>query len=191
MRIDVARGGTRLEAELDSLYPHCLRNAAVDGTIFLPNLRDRPLPRYRRTASGETFLYIEDPAKRWLAGSTTFNRVTGLDRRLDQYIRSPHSRYREPYQRRGLAKRVYLEALNAGLCLLSGARQSPGALELWRSLSAHYPLHHVRLQGKQLIDLGRSIEWKTFEDLHTRLLLCGAGWTAQRLLALAAGNPPR
>lgn len=185
MRIDVDRGGTRLETELDALYPHCLKNAAVDGTIFLPSLNETPLSRYRRTADGETFLYIEDPEQRWLAGNVTLNRVIGLDRKLDRFIRSPHSRFREPYQRQGLATRLYLEALNAGLCLLSGARQSPGALQLWRSLSEHYPLHHVQLQGKQLVDLGRSIEWKTFEDLHTRLLLCGAGWSAKRLLALA------
>lgn len=185
MRIDVDRGGTRLEAELDALYPHCLKNAAADGTIFLPELHDSPLSRYRRTADGETFLYIEDPEKRWLAGSISLNRVTGMDRRLDRFIRSPHSRLREPYQCQGLATRLYLEALNAGLCLLSGARQSPGALQLWRSLSEYYPLHHVRLEGKLLVDLGRSIEWRTFEDLHTRLLLCGAGWSANQLLALA------
>ena len=186
MRIDVDRSDDRLNDELDALYPQCLREAAVDGTIFLKKLGNKPLPRYRRTAGKETFIYIEDPEQRRIAGSTTFNRVVGLDRKLDQYVRSPHSRYRTSYQRQGLAKSIYLEALDAGLCLLSGARQSPGALQLWRSLGKHYPLHHVQLQDKQLIDLGRSIEWKTFEDLHTRLLLCGAGWSAERLLALAA-----
>jgi len=191
MRIDVDRDGARLNAELDALYPQCLREAAVDGAIFLPQLSSTPLPRYRRTAGKETYLYIEDPGQRCLAGSTTFNRVVGLDRRLDQHVRSPHSRYRQPYQRLGIAKRIYLEALDAGLCLLSSARQSPGALQLWRSLGKHYPLHHVQLQGKYLVDLGRSIEWKTFEDLHTRLLLCGAGWSADRLLALAATKQPR
>lgn len=186
MRIDVDRDGSRLNAELDALYPACLREAAADGTVFLASMKDTPLPRYRRTAGKETYLYIEDPGKRWLAGTTSFNRVVGLDRRLDKHVRSPHSRYREPYQRLGLAKRIYLEALDAGLCLLSSARQSPGALQLWRSLSQHYPLHHVQMQGKVLVDLGRSIEWRTFEDLHTRLLLCGAGWSAERLLSLVA-----
>lgn len=191
MRIDVDRDGERLETELDALYPACLRDAAVDGTIFLPKLGDIPLPRYRRTAGKETFLYIEDPTRRWLAGTTSFTRVVGLDRKLDLHIRSPHSRYRAPYQRMGLAKRVYLEALDAGLCLLSGARQSPGALQLWRSLGRHYPLHHVQLQGKQLVDLGRSIERRQFEDLHTRLLLCGAGWSVERLLALTSHDSAR
>lgn len=186
MRIDVNRDGARLNTELDALYPTCLREAAVDGTIFLPNLGNTPLPRYRRIAGKESFIYIEDPDRRWLAGTTSFNRVTGLDKRLDQHVRSPHSRYREPYQRLGLAKHIYLEALHAGLCLLSSARQSPGALQLWRSLSRQYPLHHVQIQSKHLVDLGRSIEWKTFEHLHTRLLLCGAGWSADRLISLAA-----
>jgi hypothetical protein len=189
VRIDVDRDGERLNAELDALYPACLRDAAVDGAIFLPKLCDTPLPRYRRTAGKETFLYIEDPVRRWLAGTTSFNRVVGLDRRLDQHVRSPHSRFREPYQRMGLAKRIYLEALDAGLCLLSSARQSPGALQLWRSLGRHYPLHHVWLQDKRLVDLGRSIERRRFEDLHTRMLICGAGWSVERLLSLTPHSP--
>jgi hypothetical protein len=189
VRIDVIRDNTTLNNELDALYPNCLREAAVDGTIFLPHLGHTPFPRYRRTAGKETYIYIEDPSKRWLAGTTSFNRVIGLDRRLDQHIRSPHSRFREPYQRNGLAKRIYLEALDAGLCLLSSARQSPAALQLWRSLGRQYPLHHVQIQGKCLVDLGRSIEWKTVELLDTRLLLCGAGWSIERLLSLT--TPPQ
>lgn len=191
VRIDVDHIDERLDAELDALYPACLRDAAVDGTIFLPKLGNIPLPRYRRTANKETFIYIEDPERRWLAGTTSFNRVVGLDRRLDQHVRLPHSRYREAYQRMGLAKRIYLEALDAGLCLLSSARQSPGALQLWRSLGQHYPLHHVQLQGKRLMDLGRSIERRQFEDLHTRMLLCGAGWSVERLLSLTSHAPAR
>lgn len=189
MRIDVFRDGTRLNSELDALYPSCLREAAVDGTIFLPHSEQTPLPRYRRTASKETVIYIEDPDRRWLAGTTSFNRLIGLDRRLDQYVRSPHSRYREPYQRLGLAKRIYLEALDAGLCLISSARQSPAALQLWRALSRQYPLHHVRIENKCLVDLGRSIEWKTAGQLNTRLLLCGAGWSVEHLLSLTDPRP--
>lgn len=191
MRIDVDRDGARLSSELDALYPACLREAAADGAMFLATRGNKLLPRYRRTAGKETFLYLEDPDRRWLAGTTSFNRVVGLDRALDQHVRSPHSRFREPYQRLGLAKRLYLEALDTGLCLLSSARQSPGALQLWRALGRQYPLHHVQLQGKHLVNLGRSIEWKTFEDLHTRLLLCGAGWSADRLLSLATARAPQ
>lgn len=190
MRVDVIRDPAKLNAELDSLYPHCLREAAVDGSIYLPHLNSTPLPRYRRTASKESTVYIEDTKQKWLAGTTSFNRVTGLDRRLDQYIRSPHSRYREPYQQLGLAKRIYLEALDAGLCLLSSARQSHAALQLWRALSRQYPLNHVQIEGKRLVDLGRSIEWKTVEHLNTRLLICGAGWSVERLLSLTTPLTP-
>ncbi|MGT2437014.1 hypothetical protein ACU4GH_15395 [Bradyrhizobium betae] len=38
--------------------------------------------------------------------------------------------------------------LDAGLCLMSGARQSPGANALWHALSRHYALGYADLRCK-------------------------------------------
>lgn len=90
------------------------------------------------------------------------------------------------YQRQNIASHIYPEALDAGPCLPSGARQSPAALQLWRTLSNRDPFYHVQWQNQRIVNLGRSIEWRTFEDLHTRLPLRGAGWNIERLVALTA-----
>lgn len=185
MRLDVSPTPDRLDAELDALQvrlPDYLRHAR--------RLPDAPgLPHYRlhvRTADGEHYVYVHDPVTGRLAGCTVFNRLVEIDRRLDPYVRSPHSRYRPRDQRRGLASWIYGHMLASGVCLLSGARQSPAAHALWRALGARFPLTHAQLRRRQLHDLGTSVSPAQLDALETRLLLCGAGWNATRLAGLCA-----
>ena len=108
-----------------------------------------------------------------------FNRLIELDRRADRHLRAPHSRYRAAYQRRGLAGALYRWALReSGWCLISGARQSEGAHALWLALSREHDWGYVDLRHKRLQALGRALDGpQQREDLHTRCLLLGRGWS--------------
>src|SRR5690606_34100269 len=90
---------------------------------------------HHREADGEHYIYVEDVDRGCLAGYTVFNRLIEVNRRLDRFVRAPHSKYAGGYQRRGIATAVYEWALGQGFCLISGARQSQGAHALWRSLA--------------------------------------------------------
>ncbi|MDR7096325.1 N-acetyltransferase [Hydrogenophaga laconesensis] len=138
-----------------------------------------------READGEHYVYVQDTAQDCLAGYTVFNRLIELDRRADRMLRGPHSRYAPAYQRRGLARGVYEWALGAGLCFISGPRQSPGAHALWQSLSRRHPMGFVSLIDKTLHWLGTDIDVATLEDFHTRMVLLGAGWDWPRFHAEA------
>ena len=181
LRIDVPPpSATPQPDELASLYNrlHRRRDALFGASVLalpLPNLRV-----YCREADGEFYLYVEDMQAHCLAGYTVFNRLVEVNRRTDAVVRAPHSRYAEPYQRRGIATALYLWALGGGMCLLSGARQSPGAHALWHKLARDYPLCHVAVQGKQLHHLGPQVSPELLDELHTRMLLLGQGWDVER-----------
>jgi hypothetical protein len=183
MRIDVDLHHRDLDAELSALHARVRERAAV--LHDMPSMATR-IPglvfRYRE-ADGEFFVYAEDPSHDALAGCTVFNRVLEVDRRTDPYIRSPHSRYAEAYQRKGLATAVYGWALGIGMCLVSGPRQSPGAHRLWMGLSSSYELVFVQVRDKRLRIMGPAIEPATFDAFETRMLLLGTGWTLQRFAA--------
>src|SRR5699024_10505692 len=133
---------------------------------------DRPgLVLRCREADGEYYVYVEDVAKRRLAGYTVFNRLTEVGRRVDPHVRAPHSKYALAYQRQGLCSGIYRWALDAGLCLLGGARQSEGAHALWRSLQNDYAFCYVQLRQKRLRRLGALIDAETRDRLETRMLL--------------------
>ncbi|MOA40680.1 hypothetical protein D3C78_1625770 [compost metagenome] len=106
-----------------------------------------------------------------------FNRLIEVGRRADPYVRAPHSKYAEPYQGMGLATAVYRWGLDAGLCIISGARQSAGAHRLWMRLARDYELGYVGVRRKQLSYLGTSVRPGVLEDLHTRMILLGKGWS--------------
>ncbi len=142
-----------------------------------------------READGEHYVYVEDLARRQLAGYTVFNRLVEVGRRADPHLRAPHSKYAPDYQRCGLATAVYEWALGAGMCLMSGARQSSGAHGLWRALSRQHELHHVHVVNKTLRHLGRKPETTADDDLHTRLLLLGHGWTLPKLMQATGMQP--
>ncbi|MBK0392467.1 N-acetyltransferase [Ramlibacter algicola] len=179
MRIDVSLAHRDLDAELASLHARMQRRG--EALHALPTLAMHvPMPglavRYREV-DGEFHLYVEDRARGVLAGCTVFQRVAELDRHAGRHVRSPHSRYAHAYRRRGLASALYRWALNAGLCLLSGPRQSAGAHQLWLALARSYELALVHTGDSQLRLLGPDREGRAMGDLGTRMLLLGTGWT--------------
>ncbi|MBD8532937.1 MULTISPECIES: hypothetical protein [unclassified Massilia] len=66
---------------------------------------------------------------------------------------------------------------------ISGARQSNGAHALWRSLGTSYPLVCVEIRDKVLRYLGNDLGRYLKDDLHTRLVLIGAGSTAAQVIS--------
>lgn len=181
LRIDVGqRPAKPLEGEFESIYDRI--NTPGDRLHGLPaiELNNADLMIRYREADGEFYVYVEDIKRKRLAGYTVFNRLIEVGRRADRYVRAPHSKYDEAYRRRGLASAIYQWGLDAGLCLISGARQSPGAHALWHSLARRYALGHVDLRDKTLRYLGHQVPPPVLENLHTRMLLLGTGWTVDR-----------
>jgi len=183
LRIDVEHGIDDIERELDTLYERMQTpGTPLRGMTF----DDGTLPGFRlhsREADGEIYVYVEDVAARRLAGYTVFNRLIELDKRADRVLRAPHSKYAAGYQRRGLASAVYRRALDGGMCLMSGARQSMGAHALWQSLAARYASSYVEVRDKRLRYLGDVVGGDVLDALHTRRVLLGAGWTVAALAA--------
>ena len=145
--------------------------------------------RYRE-ADGEWYVYVEDLQRRRLAGYTVFNRLIEVDRRTDPHVRAPHSRYAPAYQRRGIATAVYEWGLQQGFCLVSGARQSAGAHALWLALGRRFRLGYVALRKRRMHYLGAEPAAALRDDLNTRLLLLGPGWSLDRLQALGLLQRP-
>ncbi len=177
LRIDVDLNPGEVDQELHTLHDRIRRpgdrlHGMPAVPAGLPGLR----LRYRE-ADGEYYLYVEDAVGGCLAGYTVFNRLIEVGRRTDPYVRAPHSKYAAGYQRRGLATAIYRWGLDAGLCLMSGARQSASAHALWRKLAAHYVLGYVDLRAKTLTYLGDSVSARVQDDLHTRMILLGGGWS--------------
>ena len=183
LRIDVALPTELVDADLRRLQRR-LRTPgdALHRCDTLPSGLPGLVLRHRE-ADGEHYVYVQDTAQGCLAGYTVFNRLIELDRRADRVLRGPHSRYAPAYQRRGLARAVYEWGLGAGLCLISGPRQSAGAHALWRSLARAHPLGYVSLRDKTLHWLGAEVDAATLEDFHTRMVLLGQGWNWPRFLA--------
>ncbi|WP_226445923.1 N-acetyltransferase [Acidovorax radicis] len=184
LRIDVDPTATRpLPQELDTL--HGRLHTPGDRLYGLPRI---PLPhagfamRYRE-ADGEWYVYVEDLHANRLAGYTVFNRLIEVDRYADEHVRAPHSRYDTGYQRRGLASAVYRWALGRGLCLVSGARQSPGAHALWESLAREYDTGFVDLAQKPMGYVGPDVPGPAREALSVRRVMLGQGWTMERFAA--------
>ena len=181
LRIDVpSPSATPQPDELESLYSRLHRRR---GALFGASVVELPLPGLRvycREADGELYLYVEDVQARCLAGYTVFNRLVEVNRRADALVRAPHSKYAEPYQRRGIATALYRWALGRSLCLLSGARQSPAAHALWHKLTRNHRLCHVAVHHKTLYHLGPEVSPDVLDDLHTRMLLLGKGWDLER-----------
>ncbi|MGH8817559.1 MAG: N-acetyltransferase [Achromobacter pestifer] len=176
LRIDVNHAPHEVEKELDAIHNRMTR--PLDRLHGLPEVKtDIPgiVLRYRE-ADGEYYVYVVDVRRDRVAGYTVFNRLIEVGRRADPYVRAPHSKYAAPYQGMGLATAVYRWGLDAGLCIISGARQSAGAHRLWMGLARHYELGYVDLRRKQLRYLGAEVAAPVLEDLHTRMILLGRGW---------------
>jgi len=177
LRIDVDPGSWKLDNELDTLY--CRITRPGDRLHDMPEV-ETEIPglvlRYRE-ADGEFYVYVVDKVHGRLAGYTVFNRLVELGRRADPLLRAPHSKYDPAYQRRGLAAAVYRWALDAGQCLITGARQSVAARALWRSLAGQYESGYVDIRRKVMTRLGPQVSDSVLHDLHTRMVLLGRGWT--------------
>ena len=183
LRIDVGQPDKPVEEEIEALYDRL--HTPGDRLFGLPSFplkacNDPDLVMRYREADGELYVYVEDVRKRQLAGYTVFNRLIELDRRADRHLRAPHSKYSHAYQRRGLATAVYRWALDAGWCLMSGARQSPGAHALWHKISTRHPLLYVDVREKKLGYLGTAVSASVLGELHTRMVLLGTDWTTAR-----------
>lgn len=169
-----------MEDALGSIYDRLHQPGdRLHGIPAIP-LNDPDLVVRYREADGEFYVYVEDVRHRRLAGYTVFNRLIEVGRAADRCVRAPHSSFAEAYQRRGLASTLYRWGLGAGLCLISGARQSPAAHALWHALARDHELGCVRLRDKTLTYLGTDVTPDAMNDLHTRLLLLGKGWTLAR-----------
>ena len=190
LRIDVQRPDESIERELDTL--HRRRQTAADPLASCTTLPGRlpGLVWHHRKADGEHYVYVEDTARGRLAGYTVFNRLVEVDRRTDPHVRAPHSRYAPDYQRRGIATAVYEWGLQQGFCLVSGARQSAGAHALWLALGRRFRLGYVALRKRRMHYLGAEPAAALRDDLNTRLLLLGPGWSLDRLQALGLLQRP-
>ena len=171
LRIDVQLPLSELKRELEALYRRL--NQAGDILYDLPCL---PIVfpdlvfRYRE-ADGEHYIYVEDLRHGCLAGYTVFNRLIELNRRQDKHLRATHSKYAPAYQRKGIATAIYRCWLDGGNCLITGARQSSAAHDLWKSLSKHYQLIYVDVRSKSIRYLGEEVSAGVCEDLHTRMIM--------------------
>ncbi|WP_081068156.1 histone acetyltransferase [Burkholderia territorii] len=177
MRIDVQHSQHDIDDELDTLYARLHQPGHRLHGLPAVALGDSGLIVRHREADGEYFLYVEDPSAGQLAGYTIFNRLPELPRRADRYLRAPHTRLRGSAQRKGLATTLYRWGLDAGLCLISGARQSVGAAQLWNALAHDYRHGFVDVEGRALCYLGEAVADDVYGALHTRRLLLGNGWT--------------
>ena len=181
LRVDVNLDQAAIDRELDAL--HARLNRAGDPLYKLPMLclNYRGLTFRYREADGEHYIYVEDGQRDCLAGYIVFNRLVELNKRADPYLRAPHAKFAEGYQRLGIASAIYRWWLDAGNCLISGARQSVGANALWFKLGRRYPLFYADLRNKKLCYLGRQVDEARRQDLHTRVLMLGSGCTLERL----------
>ena len=178
LRIDVGTHSTQsIDTELAALY-----DRLNDPASRLYGLPDLPLGetglrmRYRE-ADGEYYVYVEDPLYRRLVGFTVFNRLIEVNRRVDRVLRAPHSKYHAQYQRRGVASAVYRWALDAGVCLMTGARQSSAAHALWHALARRYTLGYVALREKHLCYMGTEISPAALDDLCMRMIMLRPDWS--------------
>jgi len=188
LRIDVDHCDDGIERDLDSLYQ---RMALAGDSLYGMAAAGIEHPGFafrHRVADGEHYVYAIDAVRGRMAGCTVFNRLIEVDRRTDRHVRAPHSKFGAAYRRAGIATAIYRWWLDGGNCLLSGARQSPGAHALWRALARRYPLVYACLDRRRLRLMTAEQLEGGLDDLGTRMLLLGAGWDLGRWCA-ATGAP--
>jgi hypothetical protein len=173
LRVDVQWDSAQVDEELNVLHARLTRAGHLGNGHAFPEGRFPELLFHHRQVDGEHHIHVEDVARGCLAGCTVFNRLVEVNRRLDRFVRAPHSRYAQAYQRRGIASAVYEWALAQGYCLVSSARQSPGAHALWRSLGTRHPLEYIELRDKCIHLLGSAVDPATQDRLQTRMVLLG------------------
>jgi len=180
LRVDVQLGSAEVDDELKSLHNRLVRSGILRRRTQIIKTPIADLRFHHREADGEHYIYVEDAARGCLAGYTVFNRLIEVNRRLDRFVRAPHSKYATDYQRRGIATAVYEWALAQGFCLVSGARQSPGAHALWQTLAKRHRLEYIDIRDKCMHVLGAQVDPSTEYRLQTRMLLLGRGWAVDQ-----------
>lgn len=178
LRVDVQLGSAEVDDELRSLHDRLVRSGILKRRTQIIKTPIADLRFHHREADGEHYIYVEDAARGCLAGYTVFNRLIEVNRRLDRFLRAPHSKYATDYQRRGIATAVYEWALAQGFCLVSGARQSPGAHALWQTLAKRHRLEYIDIRDKDITFLGSQVDGPTKNCRHTRMLLLDDGWNS-------------
>lgn len=171
LRIDVALPEQDIEQELDALHTRWFSREShldVPDGLHLPG---HPLAFWTREADGEHFIYVVDPVQSRLAAYIVMSRLIELDRRADRHLRSPHAKVAGPYRRMGIVSTVYRWWLDSGRSLISGARQSPAAHQLWQSLARDYPTVYVSLKGKRVRALAPPVAANVRDDIDTRVVL--------------------
>jgi len=186
MRIDVSLEHRDIETELAELQARLRERAGLLQRLPVIVSGLPELVFSYREVDGEFHVYAEDASRDLLAGCTVFNRVFEVNRRTDAYVRSPHSRYASAYRGKGVASAVYRWALQAGMCLVTGPRQSPGAHRLWMALARSHELAFIELEDRRLRILGNTVGQPALDAYGTRMLLLGAGWTLGRFAEIAA-----
>lgn len=175
LRIDVVLPEQEMERELDSLHA---RWSAQWSHLEVPDGLSVPgqaLSFRIREADGEHFIYAIDMERNRLAAYIVMSRLIELDRRADRFLRSPHTKVAAAYRRMGIASTVYRWWLDSGRSLMSGARQSPAAYELWQSLARLHASVYVSVTGKRVRALPSPLSAQACSDLDTRLVLLGKG----------------
>lgn len=192
LRVDVYTGPDAIAQELQSLHDRLhTPGDSMHGIERLDFLGDPRFTVHYREADGEQYIYVEDLHMRRLAGYTVFNRLVELNRRADRVLRAPHTKFAPEYQRQGLATAIYRWALGNGQCLISGARQSPGAHALWNRLAQGNEQGYVHLQDKTVTYLGTRVDDERLLDhLNTRRILLGEGWSIDGLAATVRMHMP-
>lgn len=176
LRVDVQLAPGEVDHELKLLHARLEDSGLLQQGTEIINIHSPGLIFRHREADGEHYIYVEDADRGCLAGCTVFNRLIEVNRRLDRFVRAPHSKYASEYQQRGIATAVYEWALGQGFCLISGARQSEGASALWRSLGTRHRLEFIAVRDKHIQFLGPQVDQATEDQLQTRMLLLGWGW---------------
>lgn len=190
LRIDVFLPEDRIEAELAALTRRADTLLACSEEPAELRMPQHGLVVKTRCADGEYFLYVLDPQRRRVVAYVTLNRLIEVNRRADRFLRSPHTKVAPAYRRRGIATAAYRWWLDAGRCLVTGARQSPAARALWMAMARSYRLVYVQLEDKRVHCLGEQPPAQVLDQLNCRAVLLGRGASLDDFAERMVWTPP-
>ena len=183
LRIDVALPDEAVERELDALHERWFLSGASLYTPVGLRLPGHHLIFKTREADGEYFIYAVDPVANKLAAYIVMSRLIEVNRRADRHLRSPHAKVAIAYRRRGITSAVYRWWLASGRSLMSGARQSPAAHELWGALATDYRMIYVSVAGKGISVITPPLSNADEDNIDTRVVLLGSGCRPELFVA--------
>jgi GNAT superfamily N-acetyltransferase len=190
LRIDVFLPEDRIEAELAALTRRADELLGRSDDLSALHMPQHGLVVKTRCADGEYFLYVLDPQRRRVVAYVTLSRLIEVNRRADRFLRSPHTKVAPAYRRRGIATAAYRWWLDAGRCMVTGARQSPAAHALWMAMARSYPLVYVLLEDKRVHCLGEQPPAHVLDQLNCRAVLLGRGASLDDFAERMVWTPP-